>query len=621
MSMIEISYFDQCNKLCHTDTAAHDWKRVDDTYVNDNLGFAFQLKVSEYVDGISWSVPVSSFAENKDNRLASLTFCTGLIKTEQSGEVQFILPCDIGVSCYCCGKDPAEYFLPGFSSSKWPEYVMNMLMTAMLSPEGSRIMIIDDCRFDSGFRLRTNYGIEHTYSIDPIFNLRRNRNDNLSDESPSLLCRNISGGLSDVAQYYRNYLCKRFGITTLAEKFAASEKLKESAESLMIRMRMATKPVPSPVKEQTFDNQPEVCVLMDFDAAIKVADECARQHIPHIDFTFVGWNYGGHDGAFPQIFPVEENIGGEAGMIKAIDRMKGLGYKVGIHDNFYDSYTLANNLDRSDWAIDDDGNIHKGEIWGGGQAYLLCPERALERYAPEHFADLEKFGLDGAYYVDVISLCNLYSCSNPEHPLSFKESAECFKKILLEQRKFSGVAMSEGAREWALPEVDRAYAATNRPDSHTGLPFADETVPLFSMIFHGLVLYNSCRMTINAMPGEDYYLDNIRFGGLPLLYFYQRFQVSNTSILNSACDDLRVTTDEKLREDVAKIKQISDDVKRLASLQSVFITDYETLENGLILIRYENGSEMYVNYDNEPQNTPEGEKVPAKDFKIINVKE
>ena len=115
-------------------------------------------------------------------------------------------------------------------------------------------------------------------------------------------------------------------------------------------------------------------VIRDFNAATKVAEECARQQISDIDFTFVGWNYGGHDGAFPQIFPVEKKIGGEQEMIKTIGRMHELGYKVGIHDNFYDSYTLANNLDRADWAIDGEGNAHQGEVWGAGRAYLLCPK-------------------------------------------------------------------------------------------------------------------------------------------------------------------------------------------------------------------------------------------------------
>ena len=35
-------------------------------------------------------------------------------------------------------------------------------------------------------------------------------------------------------------------------------------------------------------------------------------------------------------------------------------------------------------------------------------------------------------------------------------------------------------------------------------------------------------------------ITNVMFGGLPQLYFYQRFQISDTSILNSASEDLRV---------------------------------------------------------------------------------
>ena len=41
--------------------------------------------------------------------------------------------------------------------------------------------------------------------------------------------------------------------------------------------------------------------------------------------TLVGWNLGGHDGAYPQRFPVEPALGGEAGLRKlaALNRADG----------------------------------------------------------------------------------------------------------------------------------------------------------------------------------------------------------------------------------------------------------------------------------------------------------
>ena len=615
MAYVEIEYFDSSFKRQRLELKEYVWSGDSAVWENPGLGFAFEFKKERCPGGDKFSVAAGSIREYGVNKLASFVFRTTFMSGQEGDDAEFILPCDIGVSCRMRDKDEGEYMLPGFTEPEWPPYVMNMLMAGEITSTGSRLMIIDDCRHDSGFRLRTNYGKDHQYQLDPVFILRRDPADPLPEDSPAVLCCEVNGGLVQMAVAYRAYIMKKLNISPLKAKFASSEALRQSAESLMIRLRMATKPVPAPVDNQTTENQPEVRKLMDFDDAVRLAEECARQGIENIDFTFVGWNYGGHDGAFPQIFPVEEKLGGQAAMERAIKRIKELGYKVGIHDNFIDSYTLADNLDCSDWAVDSRGEVLKGEIWGGGRAHLLCPKQSLDRYLPEHFTGLETFGFNGAYYVDVLSLLCLYPCASPKHPVSHKEAMRYWKKILLKQREFSGVAMSEGIREWALPELDRAYAASNRPDPHVELPFADKTVPLVPIIFHGLVIYNSCRMTINAMPGDKLYLENIAFGGLPLLYFYQRFQ-GNSSIINRGCEDLKITTNEKLREDVSRIKRISEDLKQLASLQTEFITNYERSKEGLSCISYGNGKKLYVNHTEIKLAADDGTIIPDRNFII-----
>jgi hypothetical protein len=617
MSFVEISYLDCSRELGLSSVDKRTgWIVRDGVWKNAELKLEFALKIDESADGRRFSLPLDSLKETGDCRIASVTFQTGFLQGTEGDDAEFILPCDLGVSCRLGGKAEGEYILPGFSHSEWPPYVMNMLMAAKVTPDSSRLLIIDDCRYDSGFRLRTNYGQDHAYQVEAMFRLRRYVEAPLPEDSPAVLCREIPGGLAEMAACYRAYIVKRNKITPLATKAAESAPLEKASESLLIRLRMAAKPVPSPVEEQTPDNQPEPKVFMTFDDAVNLAEECARQELDSVDFTLVGWNYGGHDGAFPQILPIEEKLGGETAMIRAVNRIKELGYQVGVHDNFSDSYTLADNLDPADWALHPDGTSVDGNIWGGGRAHLLCPQQVLASYFPEHTKELERFGLNGTYYVDVVTLEPLHPCANPAHPRTLKQAAECWKSLLAQQRLYSGVSMSEGAREWALPEMDRAYAAANRPDAHVELPFADATVPLFPLVFHGLVLYNSCRMTVNAMPGDRLYLENIAYGGLPLLYFHQRFQ-QNTSIINRGCDDLTLDGEAKLREDVSRIKRVAADIKRLAPLQTVFMRDYEILAPGLVRTTYENGSQMVLNFTGELIALPDGCEVAARDFVVM----
>lgn len=141
---------------------------------------------------------------------------------------------------------------------------------------------------------------------------------------------------------------------------------------------MAAKPVLSPVEEQTPENEPKLRVFMNFEQAMLLADECRTQELDKIDFTFIGWNRGGHDGAFPQLFPVEPRFGGEAVMRRAIDHIQSLGHRGGFHDNYTGTYTLADNLDHADWMRDSSGKVIDGDLSGTDDLRLTTPEN-LER--------------------------------------------------------------------------------------------------------------------------------------------------------------------------------------------------------------------------------------------------
>lgn len=613
----ELSWFDAEGRIHETPLEPGLlWNNSGSRWISDELGIEFNLEAEETELLRTARLSRDSIREHGRNRLRTITLLPSRLAAAEGEDAAILLPCDLGVLCKTSGKVPAEHILPGFCAKEWPPYVMSTLTTVLLKGKSARSMIVDGAELHAELRLRTNWGENGEYSVAAVFHLRETPDELLTVESPSVRIQTFPEGIASLLKGCRADLMTRKHFVPLAEKAAERPEIAESARSICIRMRMATKPVPSPIPEQTPENEPEVRVLMTFDDAIRIADECAANGIKHLDFTFVGWNRGGHDGAYPQLFPVEEKIGGEEAMRRAIRHIQSLGYRVGVHDNYIDTYTLADNLDRSDWMFDSAGNPVTGECWGGGRAYLCCPERALQHYLPENLTKLKSFGLDGAYYVDVISLLNLRPCCNPAHPLTLEQAAVCYKKILKTQHDFTGVSMSEGIREWSMPEVDRAYAIGNTPETHCDLPFADETFPLVPMLFHGFVLYNACRTTINARPGTEAYLQNIAAGGLPLIYFYQRFRLC-ADPLNSRSDDFLVSPPEILRREGIILKRIADDTKRLAPLQMLFLNGFTRLSTALSRTEFEDGSSLYVNWSDETAFTPEDLPVPAKDFLVV----
>ena len=132
-------------------------------------------------------------------------------------------------------------------------------------------------------------------------------------EDISLLLITLPGANADysaMARCYRNYLLKNGLCTRLSERAKTRPILKYLAEAPEIRIRMGWKPAPSPVAHQTPENEPEMKVACTFADVERLIAELQAQGVEKASLCLVGWNKSGHDGRYPQIFPVEEKLGG-----------------------------------------------------------------------------------------------------------------------------------------------------------------------------------------------------------------------------------------------------------------------------------------------------------------------
>ena len=109
----------------------------------------------------------------------------------------------------------------------------------------------------------------------------------------------------------------------LRERIKHSPELAYAARCPEVRIRQGWKPVPSPVPEQTVENEPPMRVMVTFDRVGDILDEFQRQGVDAAEICLVGWNQKGHDGRWPQIFPVEESLGGEEKLRAVIKKAQG----------------------------------------------------------------------------------------------------------------------------------------------------------------------------------------------------------------------------------------------------------------------------------------------------------
>ena len=330
-----------------------------------------------------------------------------------------------------------------------------------------------------------------------------------------------------MARRYRKYQLDRGACLPLKKRAEKNPVLKEMAHGPEVRIRLAWKPVPSQDDDQTLENEPPVHIQLTFKQVEEIIEEFHRQGIEHAEFCLVGWNIGGHDGRYPDIFPVEPGCGAEEDLKKLISKAKSYGYLIVCHTNVLDSYSIAKRFKKDNTIVNRDGTLKRGGNWGGGKSYFMCPKKAHEDYFVEDAKNLKKLGFKGAHYLDVMSILTPDACHNPAHPLTRKGAAEWRSKTLALARKTFGASASEGSWDFCANDLDYVlYAAFWLNEPKDKIPaLCDKFIPFWFIVYHGIQLYNCFADSVNACSKSDKTLSlrNYAWGGRPLSYFYSKF--------------------------------------------------------------------------------------------------
>lgn len=379
------------------------------------------------------------------------------------------------------------------------------------------------------------------------------------DLSFDLISLSADDGYAEMAKVYRNYQLERGACVTLKERVKTNKYLEYAVKSPEIRIRLAWKPAPAKVLEQTEENEPQMYIACNFERVMDFIDELKAQGVDRAQICLVGWNKSGHDGRYPQIFPVEEKLGGEQKLRELIAYAQTNGYQIVCHTNSTDCYSIADTFSEDLVIKNSDGSLGVNpSAWSGGRMYHLCPVKALE-YAKRDLPKVAQLGFKGIHYIDVMSTVPLRECYDKNHPSDKKKTLECYDEIMrLCHEEFGGFA-SEGAFDFAAKYLDYAFYASF---SNCNIDLFDEEIPFFELVYHGIILYNPSTETVNAnIKGEAAVKKLKEYGGRPSFYIYSKFMTdcANPDWLGS--EDLFVGTDEQMKYTVSKIKELYDDYK------------------------------------------------------------
>ena len=391
---------------------------------------------------------------------------------------------------------------------------------------------------------------------------------------------------NDMAKVYRNYQLENGNCVPLKERIKGNKYLEYAAKAPEIRIRLGWKPAPAKVLEQTVENEPEMKVACTFDRVKDFVDELKRQGVDKAEICLVGWNKSGHDGRYPQLFPVEEKLGGEKKLRELISYAQENGYQIVCHTNSTDCYHIADTFSEDIVCKNSDGGLIAGEeLWSGGKMYSLCPIKAFE-YAEKDLPKVAELGFRGLHYIDVMSVVSLRECYGKNHLSDKKKTLECYEKIMeLCHEKFGGFA-SEGPFDFASKYLDYAlYVAWSDFENE----FVDREIPLWELVYHGIILYNPSTVTVNyTIKGESSKRKLVEYGGRPSFYLYSKFMNGGRIDDWLGSDDLLCDTDEQLRYSVSKIKEAYDSYKKVSHLQFEYMTSHKS-DGKSFEVRYSNG--------------------------------
>lgn len=469
---------------------------------------------------------------------------------------------------------------------------MPMPVFGMKNPRATFVAIVAGMPYDFTLVTRAKDGV---YTIIPRFELR----GLAAYDDISVAYHLLAGDRADysgMAKVYREHQLGRKACVPLKERIKTHPELAYAARCLEIRIRNGWKPMPTPVEQQTRATEPPMKVAVTFDRVGEILDEFKRQGIERAEFCLVGWNQKGHDGRFPELFPVEEQLGGEAGLRKVIKKAQAMGFQIVCHNNSHDAYMIADTWDAEYVTKRLDGSFSHYTAYGGGRVYTVCPQRAYERFAPKELRAIADLGFRGLHYNDVLTVVRPCDCYDPRHPLNRNQSAAWIGKIMGEAQEVFGGSASEGGHDFCCGRLDYAlYASIVPPKPH---PLVDRFVPFWQLVYHGIILSNPFPPTCNYTIKDDATrLMLVEFGGRPFFYFYSNYRDNNDAWMGK--EDLTCADDRALKASVAKIREGYDEFNALAHLQTEFMDRHEPVDKDVYRTVYSDGSEVICNYRQE----------------------
>lgn len=557
--------------------------------VNAKEGLFVPLILKPTDDGFRATVPAGQIVEQHglNRKLIELALFPELMTSQVGDEGFFLLPCVSGLLVRF--KDHAPTVNRDRLYMEQPEWEKLSLMNCFgVNRVGNGILaIVHKGDFNCHAVTEVNQdGINRLY---PAFTLRATEGQVIKQEDKEVVYAFSDGKAAEypgMALRYHRYLRSERGVSPLKDRMESNPVLAYSATAMRVKLFMGCKRPSRP------DGSGVFVPMTTCAQAGEILDAMKAAGIDRAVVTLVGWNLGGHDGAYPTRFPIEPGIGGEEALKVLISKALDMGYQIVPHDNLTDGYRKAPDYDPEYLTRTAEGEPRVVGVWSGGQSFKFCPTVYYDRYGGD-VDRIRDLGFQGSYLCDAQSSV-LWTCHDPRHPADEEQYAISLAKLTQIPRALYGAVSTEIASAFSLPFVDEV-TAIHGPGNADGLTnhwpaslraITDRIVPFYHIAVHGLILYQQAWVRHWRHSGS------LRGGLLRELAHGARpsFEVTYTG------------TTQDLYTDA--IRDIAEPYRRafveLPDIIAEPMADYEELATTAVRVTYANGRELTINWGPGP---------------------
>ncbi|MBE5968120.1 MAG: hypothetical protein E7255_14360 [Lachnospiraceae bacterium] len=390
---------------------------------------------------------------------------------------------------------------------------------------------------------------------------------------------------SEMAQSYRDYLLERYPGLTRKEDSSTPVNVTIVGAIDEVKQRFGL-PVSMPVS------------LTSYEEARTLLKDLNEAGYSNLSIKYSGWMNGG----IKQTIPKKINTISQLGSKKELKEFMNYGKEIdvpiylegmvmhafddGLFDGFSVNQDAAKFTSREIVELYDFSQIYYGiEDWNDSY-YLLKPQltikymKNISEYAKASFAY-------GVAFSDIGYL--LSADFNPKN-LTTRYEAMLMQKAELERIASNGMGIAvNGGNEYVLPYVD---FITDMDLKGKQYQIIDHSVPFYSIAIHGLVNYAGAALNLAGAYQTEILRSAEAGAGLSFT-----FTKEPTSILqNSNYTHYFATDYEKWKDEAYAIYKRYE--AELGHCFDQYIINHERLQNGVFATTYEDGTKVYVNYNN-----------------------